>query len=301
MMTPALYAKLAAQVARQQPELAAYDGDIADLSPTVALLTSSRDAARADLEAATQARAAAQAQASALHDQMAALAALLSAPPDGTTPEALAAAQADHAAATAALPAAIDAAQSAEAAEQAAQSAVTAAEQALAGPAATLQDLTARADAIRAAITQCQAEMAASGLALTEQDLAAQALQAARAAAVHAIDADTDAIYGAVVGNRATEYALAEAEADAFRDAGYTGTAPGGVAAWAAAKGWPAQQAADDILTTAAQWRTAQAAIRAQRLAAKEAVRTAADPAAVGAALAGWRGFAAQIRALLGL
>jgi hypothetical protein len=142
---------------------------------------------------------------------------------------------------------------------------------------------------------------------LSEEDLAevqpadAPSFAASIAAAVRQIDADTDAIYGACIGNRATEYKLAEEQAQAFKDAGYMGTAPASVASWAAAKGWMDAQAAIDILDTASQWLDAQAAIRATRLACKEQARAAQDHAGVEAALAAWAGFVAAMRAALGL
>jgi hypothetical protein len=113
------------------------------------------------------------------------------------------------------------------------------------------------------------------------------------------IDADTDAIYGAKLGHRAQEYILAEEEATAFAAAGYTGTVPHSVHCWAVPKDWTAQQSADDILATATAWRGAQAAIREQRLAAKEAVRNATDSAGVETAMATWAGFVAYIRGQL--
>lgn len=118
---------------------------------------------------------------------------------------------------------------------------------------------------------------------------------------IRQIDADTDSLYAAVIGNRAAEYTAAEAEATAYADAGYTGTVPASVASWATAKGWTAQQAADDINATAAAWRTAQAAIRAARLLRKEQARTAADLAALATTRAQWAGFVAAIREQLGV
>lgn len=119
--------------------------------------------------------------------------------------------------------------------------------------------------------------------------------------AVLQIDVDTDAIYGAVLGNRAQEYTLAEADATAYKAAGYTGTVPASVQCWATTKSWTAKQAADDILATAAAWRSAQAAIRAQRLSSKEAVRTANDAAGVTTAMAAWAGFVTTIKGQLGI
>lgn len=129
----------------------------------------------------------------------------------------------------------------------------------------------------------------------------AAALATGRAATVKQIDEDTDALYAAVIGNRAAEYTVAETEATAYAGAGYTGTVPASVASWATAKGWTAQQAADDINATAAAWRTAQAAIRAARLLHKEQARTAASLADLSNVRAQWVGFVAAIRGQLGL
>lgn len=135
----------------------------------------------------------------------------------------------------------------------------------------------------------------------TPEQLLVAVLAASVARAVARIDADVDAIYGAVIGARQAEYELAERQAQAFADAGYEGEAGPMVQSWATVKGWSAQQAADDILSVAAAWRTAQAAIRAQRLAAKEKVRTAPSESAIGAALAAWDGFTTIVRGQLGV
>lgn len=126
-------------------------------------------------------------------------------------------------------------------------------------------------------------------------------LEESIAALVKQIDTDADAIYTAALGNRATEYAEAESQAQAFKDAAYAGDAPTYVQAWATATGNTAQWSADDILATAAAWRTAQTAIRAQRLAAKEAARRAVDAAALAAVAAQWSAFVTAIRAQLGI
>lgn len=115
------------------------------------------------------------------------------------------------------------------------------------------------------------------------------------------IDNDTDAIYGAVLGNRAEEYTLAANEAQAYKAAGYTGSVPSSVQSWATAKSWTATQSADDILLTAAKWTSAQSAIRAQRLLHKEQVRTAVGDPARAAVMAAWAGFVSYMRGQLGL
>jgi len=115
------------------------------------------------------------------------------------------------------------------------------------------------------------------------------------------IDADVDSIYAALLGNREAEYTLAEKEATAYRAAGYTGTVPASVQAWSTAKVQTATWATDDILSAAATWRTAQVAIRANRLALKEAARNAVDAAALATVQAQWAWFLAVIKPQLGL
>lgn len=120
-----------------------------------------------------------------------------------------------------------------------------------------------------------------------------------KAANLKKIDADVDAIYEAAIGNRATEYSEAEAQAVAFKTAGYTGTVPAFVTSWftnntKALK--TAQAAADDIITQANAWRGAAAAIRSNRLLAKK--NLAND---VSTAMAQWQGFVTAIRGSLGL
>lgn len=129
-------------------------------------------------------------------------------------------------------------------------------------------------------------------------------LATARADAIKQIDVEVDALIGAVIGNRATEYERAETQAIAFAAGGYVGPVPACVQSWADAKvaqDWTPQMAADDILATANAWRPAQEAIRAQRLLRKEQARTAADVAGVDAVLAQWAGFLAAIKGQLGV
>lgn len=71
------------------------------------------------------------------------------------------------------------------------------------------------------------------------------------------------------------EYRDAQAQAQAYMDAGYTGTVPPMVQSWADASCMTAQQAADDMLSTALQWTQAMQSIRAVRLAGKAAVDAA--------------------------
>lgn len=115
------------------------------------------------------------------------------------------------------------------------------------------------------------------------------------------IDADVDGVFRDVVGNRTTEYQLANEDATAFKQAGYVGTVPASVQCWATVKGWTAQQAADDILSTAANWLSAQQSMRANRLARKQDVTTATTNAQVDEVLSTWSTYIAGMRSLLGV
>jgi hypothetical protein len=115
------------------------------------------------------------------------------------------------------------------------------------------------------------------------------------------VDTDTDALIKAAVGERLNEYNLAEKEALAYKAAGYTGTVPTSVSSWATVKGWTATQAADSILSAAEILLSAQQAIRANRLLAKETARTATDIAELDTIKATWGGFLAAIKAQLGV
>lgn len=100
------------------------------------------------------------------------------------------------------------------------------------------------------------------------------------------IDKASDALRLSIVGDplRVEEYRIAREEATAFVAANYSGTVPSSVQSWATAKSWTPKQAADDIMHTAQLWSSALYAIRTIRLVGKEAVRNAADAAAVNTA-----------------
>jgi hypothetical protein len=101
------------------------------------------------------------------------------------------------------------------------------------------------------------------------------------ARAVAAIDAQADAARLTVSPpGRDLEYSRAEAQAQAYKDAAYTGDVPTCVDSWARAKQWTPQNAATDILATAALWYSALDGIRDLRLNAKEAVRRVTGPGA---------------------
>ena len=123
----------------------------------------------------------------------------------------------------------------------------------------------------------------------------------AQIAFVKKIDADVDAIYADAIGNRATEYELAEKEALTYQAASYSGPAPASVSAWSEAKKESAKWAADDIISTSSNWRFAQSSIRLHRLITKEAAKNADDMATLSVIQADWNEFVAVSRSYLGL
>lgn len=93
---------------------------------------------------------------------------------------------------------------------------------------------------------------------------------------IASIDAAADTARRAVAGDplRAVEYDRARIEAEHYAAAGYQGTVPPMVAAWAI-NGRTPQQAADSILAEAAQYNAALVQLRTVRLGAKELIRAA--------------------------
>lgn len=134
-MTPQLFVKLTSQIARQTPELADYESEIADRNIKSLNLQPAIDAAQADLDALAD--------------------------------------DADKTEAQAALDAA-----------KAPQTKIN----------SERDELQSRANALKAAIAQCQAEIDASGLTMTAQDLADQRKTAAQAQAWERIKAKRDAL-----------------------------------------------------------------------------------------------------------
>ena len=116
------------------------------------------------------------------------------------------------------------------------------------------------------------------------------------------IDSEADAARLKIAGDplRVVEYERAAAEAQAFKDSGYTGTIPPSVLSWAEAKAWTAQAAADDILTVSALWNQALYALRDIRLKGKEAIRAGADEAAANTAADAASGQIAAVLAAIG-
>ena len=127
------------------------------------------------------------------------------------------------------------------------------------------------------------------------------ALAQLKAALILKIDADIDAIYTVVVGNRFAEYQDAASEAKAFKDAGYTGAVGTSVAGWATVKAQTNTWAANDILATANSWKAAQAQMRSVRLTHKENARVATTNAQLAAVNGSWLATLAAIKTSLGI
>ncbi len=111
------------------------------------------------------------------------------------------------------------------------------------------------------------------------------------------IDADVDAINMKAAGLRIEEYRMAEAAAQAYKDAGYSGAVSNMISVWTTKnnKGLTTHaQAADDILAQAAAWRGALEVMRVQRLTRK---KDRVDN--VPNTMAQWNGFIAALRAQL--
>lgn len=112
-------------------------------------------------------------------------------------------------------------------------------------------------------------------------------LDEVKAALCASVDAAADAAYAAIAGanpGRLNEYEWAKKEADAYQASGYTGAVPESIQSWVdgkAAEGitWTAQQACDDIISTAGSWLAARQENRRQRLVGKGSVRGASDEA----------------------
>lgn len=129
-------------------------------------------------------------------------------------------------------------------------------------------------------------------------EAAAKKLAHDKAAAIHEIDGSADDLVTAVIGRRDTEYLIAEKQAQAFIDAGYKGDTFPYVDSWAQAKKVDQKWAADNIIETAATWRTFQSDLRAKRLKAKEDVRNATS---VDEILNQWRQYIDIIKNQLGV
>jgi len=90
------------------------------------------------------------------------------------------------------------------------------------------------------------------------------------------IDQDTDAFIKSVVGERSSEYEIAESEAISFKDAGYPELeVPVSVSSDAIANGYSNTIACDLILKMSTEWRSVQSALRSNRLMLKVQAKNA--------------------------
>jgi len=134
---------------------------------------------------------------------------------------------------------------------------------------------------------------------------AAEGFAASVIAAISRTYADVDRVYADAVGNRTEEYKDAEADARAFAAAGYTGTPSDYVHDYAlhnpTGSAQTDQWAADQIIARADAFAQAKLAMRSTRFASQAAIRAAATPDDLNAAVATWNGFIASLRTQLGL
>jgi len=141
--------------------------------------------------------------------------------------------------------------------------------------------------------------------ALTLKPIPPEALDAQKAAAITKTYIDVDLIYEEKVGKRGPEYVDSEREALAYQAAGYTGAVSPYISGFALSNGTGQVQtatwAANAILAQAAGLRAAQLAMRNTRFDSQKAMRAATTQAQLDAAVAGWNGFIAALRATLGI
>jgi hypothetical protein len=119
---------------------------------------------------------------------------------------------------------------------------------------------------------------------------------AAKNAFIIKIDTDADALIRTVIGERASQYEGAEREALAYKAAGYTGSAPPKVQAWATAKNQTPTWAADSQIETAAIWRNAENELYAKRLLFKEMLNNSIDIDELDMLKSQWARFMTQLK-----
>jgi len=115
----------------------------------------------------------------------------------------------------------------------------------------------------------------------------AQQLASTQLALCVSIDAAADSAYVQIGGpspGRLAEYQQANTDAQAYKSAGYSGTVPSTVQCWATAANLTPQQAADNIISTAAAWSNVLTGIRSARLIGKSNVNAATTIATAQAA-----------------
>jgi len=126
----------------------------------------------------------------------------------------------------------------------------------------------------------------------------------AKAAFILAVKSEAGALTAQVLQGLGSEYELAEAEATAYKAAGYPATVPLSVQSEInskAAKGVTitATVACDTILSAATGWRGAQASLRDKRLTTTSAAEVAVDAAALDTLKASWAAFLVELKTQL--
>jgi len=116
-------------------------------------------------------------------------------------------------------------------------------------------------------------------------------MAAEKTAFILQIDTDADALIRSVIGERYSQYEGAEREALSYKMAGYTGTVPPKVQAWATAKNQTATWAADSQIAKAEAWRNAENTLYAKRLLLKETARNVTDATALDTIKVQWDEF----------
>jgi len=116
------------------------------------------------------------------------------------------------------------------------------------------------------------------------------------------VKAEAGAITQQVLSGLDSEYDLAEKEAAAYRDAGYPAESiPESIKSEVDARGVTPTVACDTILTAASNWRTAQASLRRNRLAAQAAAAASVDATGLDVIKENWATFMASLRSSLGV
>jgi len=114
---------------------------------------------------------------------------------------------------------------------------------------------------------------------------------------VRKLEKDTDNLIRSVVGERSSEYEIAEQEAIAFKAGGYVDAdVTPSISSDAIANGRTNTEACDLILSMATNWRAVQSALRANRLLAKANTKNALTVEELNTIETGWNDFLTLIR-----
>jgi len=128
-------------------------------------------------------------------------------------------------------------------------------------------------------------------------EVIAQELENRKAQAVSGYESDTDSLIRSVVGERSSEYEIAEQEAIVYKAAGYPDVdVPPSIGSDAIANNRTNTEACDLILSMATNWRTMQMALRANRLLAKANSKSATTLTELQTVIDTWNGFISYIK-----